>query len=187
MGSGGGTSPREELECGVLDGKIYVFGRERLDWVWSGSGPEVYDPKENTWSATKQPPSLRSDVQVEAMGDELVVHNECCLVATPNVRNRKFRCEITDFWELYHPMKDEWRVVESFGQHEHLVMAKGKLYSFSPYGIKVYDAQAKTWEDLHSFSLAAFSPVDRLTTYVENVVALSMAGILKFGKTSGRP
>lgn len=64
--------PRTNFGCGVIDGKIYVFGGFGHKRTVCGS--EVYDPKKDTWSPIKAMPLLRFDHQVATVGGKLIVY-----------------------------------------------------------------------------------------------------------------
>ncbi|CAM6116351.1 unnamed protein product [Calypogeia fissa] len=152
---------RNEFGCGVIDGKIYVFGGTLDGYPVSGS--EVYDPNEDNWSPITPMTSWRFRHQVATIGKQLVVYGGMfydplfldgyeypilepgTIVAEP----------IYDaaFLEIYHPVKDEWRLVEPFERPINLTkifVAQGKLHRITSDGIDVHDMDQNVWTSLHT-------------------------------------
>lgn len=125
-----------------MHGKIYVFGDDDVEDKTCSS--EVYDPEKDLWSPIKPMPGRFFD-KAETVGEEIFVYTY-----------------YTDSVGVYHPRKDEWRVVTSFGRGAThcLFEARGKLHSIGlgkfhriePSEINVYDAEANSWAPVHSFS-----------------------------------
>jgi hypothetical protein len=108
-----------------MNGKIYVFGGYRetlkafitpygvgrvLPGVMCGS--EVYDPRSNKWSTIAPMKFARYCHDVAIMGEEIVVYGRH-LVDVSNHHQANYSAN-ADFLEVYHPGKDEWRVVDGF-------------------------------------------------------------------------
>ncbi|CAM6102596.1 unnamed protein product [Calypogeia fissa] len=109
------SKPRDSFGCGVLNGKIFVFGGMSLGDPVDGS--EVYDPKENMWSPISAMPTLRVGHRVKVVGEELFLHNgwihpfralrdiagvhwnRDCLDTDP---------ELSGDLDVYHPGKNTW-------------------------------------------------------------------------------
>ncbi|CAM6120784.1 unnamed protein product [Calypogeia fissa] len=170
---------RRDFGCGVLDGKIYICGGESAGRPVPES--EVYNPKENTWSPISPTPSLRVHHLVTAVGQELFVHGGqfCFRFISPICQlavNRRAQpghpstsSSITKsmtpayfFFEIYNPVKDEWRLVkppEFFGLD---FVAHGKLHRINAErGIELFDSQQNSWVHLHSVSYAFSGQVDQ--------------------------
>ncbi|CAM6100629.1 unnamed protein product [Calypogeia fissa] len=171
-----------DFGCGVLDGKIYICGgesasrRSRPDPV-----SEVYNPKENTWSPISPIPSLRVRHLVTAVGQELFVHKgQICVQFISRICripvNRRAQpghpststsvtksMECADFFEIYNPVKDEWRLVKPpkfFGCD---FVAHGKLHRINEErGIELFDSQQNSWVHLHSVSYALSGQVEQV-------------------------
>lgn len=165
------NEPRLRFGCGVMHGKIYVFGGVNRSGYYPhepayglACGSEVYDPKKNVWSVVRPMPALRIDHVVDTVGEDFVVHGgENCGPDTM----RSFPLwqvhsseETRNFLEIYNPAKDEWRVVKPFGKQggEVLFVARGKFHSLNKKGIQVHDEEKNTWTHVHS-SEPLFQPV----------------------------
>ncbi|CAM6103386.1 unnamed protein product [Calypogeia fissa] len=109
----------------------------------------VYNPEQNRLTPRKSMPrSGRLGYKVAAVGDELVVYGGVLLPGRD--------IEFADFLQVYHSVKDEWRVVESFARPQgHIFVARSRLYSMGPHDIHVYDFHGNSWSHLHSFSFSA--------------------------------
>ncbi|CAM6102110.1 unnamed protein product [Calypogeia fissa] len=176
------------FDCGVLSGKIYVLGGS------AGGKPVresvVYDPKTNVWSSIQPMKFMRQNHRVVAFGEELFVLGG--QFAHPDLETDPFRNnEYNPFGlrdngllfttEVYHPGKEEWRVLE---RHEcykssEFFTAKGKLYMTSPEGIYVnaIDSEGNySWTRLHSFLFEDhsynYSPID----YRRFIICATQAG-----------
>ncbi|CAM6123501.1 unnamed protein product [Calypogeia fissa] len=155
--------PREEFGCGVLDGKIYVFGG--FYGIEPVSGSEVYDPKQNTWTSIMPMNSVRFAHLVGVMGDEFLLHTGKVDRAgyfkkhlLPNIDYGPPYCfDWASGLEFYHPVKDEWRVLTESRRPQGIgFIAQGKLYSLNENGIYVCDVASNSWRILHSCSFPAF-------------------------------
>ncbi|CAM6129293.1 unnamed protein product [Calypogeia fissa] len=140
------------FELEVMDGKIYALAHCN---TWRTPRPAyVFDLKQNTRSSIKPMPSTRFGHQVAAMGDELVVYGGI-------VSRNGLHFQHSYFLDVYHPVKDEWRAVESFGRpDEMLFVAQGRFYSMSAREIHVYDGSKNSWTCLHSFCFDADQSVE---------------------------
>ncbi|CAM6118531.1 unnamed protein product [Calypogeia fissa] len=127
---------RSDFECGVLHGKIYVFGG---NWDQDHSCAEVYDPKTNALSPIRTTIQYNCDHEVESLGDEIFLTNGVC--------NSTFSPEFV----AYHPVNDEWREVDKYSDELPFV-AQGKWYFMYSDGIFVHDADQNSRIQLHTFS-----------------------------------
>ncbi|CAM6127918.1 unnamed protein product [Calypogeia fissa] len=142
----------DSLECGVMNGKIYAFASGWATFEHPRS--QVYDLKRNTCSLIKPMPSRRSDYQVAVVQDELVLYSG-------EFVTKNCRIKPAEFVDFYHPVKDEWRVVEKFKRPmEQLFVAEGRMHSMSSACIYVYDFHGNSWAELHSFSFAPIAQFD---------------------------
>lgn len=139
--------PMEGFGCGVIDGKIYIFGGRTS----TGLDPKptqlslVYDPKANAWSSVRPMKHRQRVHDVLTGGEELFVHG------------MRFHRPFDLFTQVYHPGRDEWRLLEPFGVHEfqeRLFHAKGKLHMITPNGIYGHeiDSGKYSWTLRHSFT-----------------------------------
>ncbi|CAM6088001.1 unnamed protein product [Calypogeia fissa] len=185
--------PRVQFGCGVIHGKIYVFGGTSSYKPVGGS--EVYDPEENVWYPIRPMITLRYDHSVETVGEELFVHGGMVFDRdhVGSSRNQMMDLDessddddhvhsddedhihVANFLEVYNPVKDEWRLVKSFRRDsmEVLFMAGGKFHSLSPFGIHIHDGEENLWRKLHTFSSPIIGPVD--------VVLVSLLAALALG------
>ncbi|CAM6110900.1 unnamed protein product [Calypogeia fissa] len=159
--------PRINFGCGVLDGKIYVFGGSSSHDPAAGS--EVYDPEIDVWFPIKCIPSLRTYHQVAAIGGELFVHggstHEMFEIAGNGEEPEGVEPEVTTGYavrsgmclEVYNPVTDEWRQIEHFKKTEidGVFLFGGKLHLIDQLGIYVYDMNNNQWTLLQSCSFAA--------------------------------
>ncbi|CAM6127919.1 unnamed protein product [Calypogeia fissa] len=153
------------FDSGVMDGKIYIFGSGVSFGPQDLLGTMVYNPKQNRWSPRKSMPrSVRLGYKVAAVGDELVVYGGVLLVGRG--------IEFADLLQVYHPVKDEWRVVESLAKPQgHIFVARSRFYTMGLHDIHVYDFHGNSWSHLHSFSFAASELVaPAMPEVVEGVV-----------------
>lgn len=95
---------RAEFACGVMDGKIYVFGG-RVDFWSTISESEVYDPKKDTWCQIKPMTTNRYSHRVAILGKEFLVYRGMY----SDLDNDTVAAE---FLEIYDPPKDEWRLIQ---------------------------------------------------------------------------
>ncbi|CAM6081652.1 unnamed protein product [Calypogeia fissa] len=152
---------RYDFGCAVKDGKIYVFGGTLRTSPSCGS--ECYDPETNVWSRISPMPSRRGGHQVIILGEELIVYGGQVYyrdyAALDESTNEDMfpdeYVESANFLEVYHPVKDEWRVVQPIGkQFEGVVFtAGGKLHSLTNHVIEVYDSSKNAWSRRHSSAL----------------------------------
>lgn len=155
---------RAHFGCSVANGKIYAFGG--VSCFRPVSGSEVYDPKENIWSPISSSKNLRYCHKVEPVGEELLLYSGTVLDPVAfNAREVPFVDPFDNFgdyeghllgglWELYHPVKDEWRQVRRSGPQasDKIFVADGKIYLMSAYNIHVLnDVNGNVWTHLHSF------------------------------------
>lgn len=114
--------PRIDFQSGVMDGKLYVFGGIPLDGDLASytCGSELYDPKLDAWSPIKPMLFEQLPLRVTCLGQEL-------FVASQNGQ--------ASSWQVYHPVKNEWRVVEPrigqvdrFSNIESVFIVQGKFY-----------------------------------------------------------
>lgn len=161
---------RLDFACGVLDGKIYVFGGSSLERPVRL--PEVYDPKVDVWSPIMQTFSLRWDHHVAAVGEELCLYGGGYSRRDQEVEVGRIADAL--FLEVYHPVRNELRKVDSFGRNgmEKLFVARGKFYSMTRLDISVRDSENGSWTHLHSFSFESLGPVHSVTVEPYGVLAV---------------
>ncbi|CAM6130014.1 unnamed protein product [Calypogeia fissa] len=124
--------PREEFGCGVLNGKIYVFGGMSMSNPVSGS--EVYDPKINFWSTTSPMKSFRFSHRVDVVGEELVLHGGWIM---GHYLDNAYESECL---EAYHPGENAWRVADLRMNPQRVSFAaKDKFYSVGQVTIHTLD------------------------------------------------
>ncbi|CAM6081578.1 unnamed protein product [Calypogeia fissa] len=137
--------PRQSFGCGVLDGKIYAFGGSSLDGDHTPvCGSEMYDAQLNSWFPIK--PMISGGnvgrVILTSVGMELFVQQR-----------------FEHSWQVYHPQKDAWRVVEGLRMgHQRAFTVQGQLYSMSSEGIHVFDAEKASWTHQHTISCDELGP-----------------------------
>ncbi|CAM6113587.1 unnamed protein product [Calypogeia fissa] len=150
---GGFQQLYKSYELAVMGGKVYQF--MSTDYPTAVFGLDVFDPKRNVLTLIKRTEGLfRRDFQVAVVGEELVVYG-----GISYGRGQFSRVEPVVWLDFYHPGKNEWRVMKSFGgPGEQLFVAGGRFYSFTPKDIHVYDVQGNSWAQLHSFSFPPFNP-----------------------------
>ncbi|CAM6114515.1 unnamed protein product [Calypogeia fissa] len=131
---------QSDLICGVHDGKIYGFWGNGINDRTRG---EVYDPKTNTWSRIRTGVWDYSDLEVESLGEEIIVFND--------PRNLVYRSTRNHF--AYHPVKDEWREVNlsHFSEVDIPFVAQGRWHLLDTDGIYIHDANFDSWTELHTF------------------------------------
>ncbi|CAM6085047.1 unnamed protein product [Calypogeia fissa] len=175
---------RHRFACGIMNGKIYVFGGAGT--VGPVHGSEVYDPKLKTWSSIKAMPSLRcGGHRVATVGEELCVYGGGYYddAAAKQARKNEYSnhewigydfIENSLSLEVYNPVKDEWRVVENFLARFQISRtifgAGGKLHWMSPRGILAHFRENNAWKLVHRNSFAAIGP-PRSTTVVPCAMA----------------
>ncbi|CAM6121933.1 unnamed protein product [Calypogeia fissa] len=150
---GGFQQLYKSYELAVMGGKVYQF--MSTDYPTAVFGLDVFDPKRNVLSLIKRTEGLfRRDFQVAVAGEELVVYG-----GFSYGRGQFSRGEPVVWLDFYHPGKNEWRVMKSFGRpEEQLFVAGGRFYSLTLKDIHVYDVQGNSWAHLHSFSFPSFNP-----------------------------
>lgn len=138
--------------------------------------------------------TLRYDHSVETVGEELVVHggmvfdrdhfnfskNQMMDLDDSSDDDAHVHSDdedyirIANFLEVYHPVKNEWRVVNPFrsDSKEVLFMVGGIFHSMSRFGIHIHDAEENLWRKLHSFSSPIIGPVDTAVVSLLAVLAL---------------
>lgn len=89
------------------------------------------------------------------MWEELFAHGELDRFGQFNAK----------FLDVYHPLKDEWSVVNLSGTRSKdvLFVAQGKLHSMlNESEIHSYTAEENSWTQLHSFSFSFIGPSEFL-------------------------
>lgn len=184
---------RSRFACGVLHGKIYVFGgtskgvfgRTSMEvfgvlhdsYKSAISLSEVYDPEKDIWSPISPMTSLRCDHQVETVGEELFVYGGLSPRILPNGQYLPPKyLRAANFYGVYNPGRDEWRVVRP-DSNRVLFKAHGNLYSMSRNGIidiHVLDADGNSRTQLESDSgvVRVLAPFDDFEVRPSAIVAL---------------
>ncbi|CAM6084295.1 unnamed protein product [Calypogeia fissa] len=154
---------RARFPCGVMDGKIYVFGYD------SGVCAEVYDPKEDTWSQIGlriELHALKSPRCADVLGEEFLLHGGLFFDQDRLIRRA---CGLVEpqVFHLYNPTKNEWREIRTPGHTDDEVIftAKEKLhqmYLTDQFPIQIYNAGENSWTCLHSSSFASLGSVDEI-------------------------
>ncbi|CAM6087930.1 unnamed protein product [Calypogeia fissa] len=170
---------RVEFGCGVINGKIYVFGGFlQCELI----GAEVYDPETNSWSPITPPQVLISKIlQVTACGEELFLHGGDFFGShyPPDAR-------AAFLWEAYHPENYEWRtfaVKAAAGGHTfeahawqdfipRVFASEGRLYCLSRYGIHLLECEE--WTQMHTISCDELGPSG--CVFIEPQAALAVNG-----------
>ncbi|CAM6120822.1 unnamed protein product [Calypogeia fissa] len=152
--------PRQSFGCGVVDGKIYVFG----GFIGLGSGKPtckslVYDPEANVWSSIRSMRRSSSPRRVVALGKELFVHSAQGGIEVYHVEKDEWRS--LEPWQKHLDKKDEWRTLGEwqktqhlFSETEKLFTAQGKLHMATLDGIYLYGILSDgtcSWTRLHSY------------------------------------
>ncbi|CAM6081653.1 unnamed protein product [Calypogeia fissa] len=110
--------PRRDFGCGSKDGKIYVFGSVSSHNYMRGC--EVYDPNIDSWSSITHMKHKRFDQQVTVFGEEMLVYGGQVDPDGDSGYDARydpsyvFPNALRDvlYLEVYHPGKDEWRLVK---------------------------------------------------------------------------
>ncbi|CAM6103262.1 unnamed protein product [Calypogeia fissa] len=134
--------------CGVMHGKIYVFGDAHL-------GSEVYDPKTDAWSwispsdSSKRSTRTRVDHHVPVVGEKFSLYGGV---------DKKFWGWDALSVDTYHAAGKDWSVIAPFGsgivdERKRIFMAQGKFYAMTPTAIYFLgdDENEESWTQLHSF------------------------------------
>lgn len=133
--------PRTQFRCALMHGKIYVCGGYKIETIYRKfCGSEVYNPETDLWSPIKPMPE-RHFQKTPIVGQEMFVRGSDA-------------SGVVGFVDVYHPGKDEWRVLTPFGRGGQCLWfaAQGKLHSMDHLGIYVFNAEEVSWTRLHSFS-----------------------------------
>lgn len=167
---------RIEFACGVLKGKIYVFGGSFLSKPVLGS--EVYDPVTDQWSPIRPMNSMRCNQRVEALGEEVFVlggefsdrKNFGWRGGRPVALDFESRgtSKVLNFYGVFNPLKDEWRVLKR-DSDEVLFTAEGRLYSMCRQGIHIIDADGNSRTQLQSHSFPIFGSLEVCPVAVQAV------------------
>ncbi|CAM6104499.1 unnamed protein product [Calypogeia fissa] len=181
--------PRQKFGCGVMDGKIYVFGGICLGRPVFGS--EVYNPKVDTWSSIEPMEMVRYDHHVTSLGEKkkfLVQGGKFFdpelideWITGPDKSNNeglKFSAH-ADFLDEYSPERDEWEsfhlpsAMDTFETGvDRILVAPGKHYWVTRLGILVREKGEDSWRHLHSFSFPQFGPKKRVAVWPSAIMAL---------------
>ncbi|CAM6100817.1 unnamed protein product [Calypogeia fissa] len=168
---------RLKFGCGLIGGKIYAFGGASHYGPVHGS--EVYDPQADTWTTIRPMKAFRFGHHVATLGEVLVVYGgEVFDQPQDGVRSKPFLNEdgfrvpsdsVHDaiVMEAYHPVKDEWRQVESFQMHdsEYVFIAGGNFHLITKLGIFVQAVDSKSWKNLHSNSFPSLQYHSKFTPH----------------------
>ncbi|CAM6120828.1 unnamed protein product [Calypogeia fissa] len=152
--------PRHSFGCGVVGGKIYVYGGFiGCDSRKPARKSLVYDPEANVWSSIRPMKRSSSTLRVVALGKELFVHSDLAGIEVYHVEKDEWRS--LEPWQKHLDKKDkwirlhEWQETEYlFSETEKLFTAQGKLHMATPAGIYVHGTRSEgdcSWTLLHSY------------------------------------
>ncbi|CAM6103188.1 unnamed protein product [Calypogeia fissa] len=181
---------RVNFGCGILDGKIYVFGGYHCDESFTLS--EVYDPEVDTWSEIKSIPTLRSHHKVITVGEDLFVYGgtiyeetnmegsgEGHFLTGGNALGKAF------FVEIYNPVLDEWSSMDPFLEDERakVLLVGGKLHAIQEFDVYVYDFEEYCWKLLHTPLFPTLGPEDSLRITLLDAIAVNGEVLIRVSAT----
>lgn len=187
------------FSCTASDGKLYVGGRVPV--------AEVYDPKADTWSLMKPMASRRREEPSTAVGEAITALNESWFSSRSMLQmvvgEELFEISLGEAFylemcwhdldrfygyhdgflvDVYHPVKDEWRVEKFYPRNRPhdscaiLFTSEGRLYRLLDCCISVLDINTKTWILQHECSFAEIEIRDKHTELRDVVRAVAVLG-----------
>lgn len=146
--------PRRDFGCGVKDGKIYGFGGD-----CRGICPiSLTSVRGSYTSHARTMKYKRCPERVTVFGEEMLVHGGLVFPNDDSGYDASYLAFASvRFLEVYHPGKDEWRLVKrsKYMGLQRLFMMEGKLCKRGPSGsiVSNSDIDEHNWQDLKKVSL----------------------------------